>query len=153
MEKLIVSVYVLRGLCPGDECCRSKNFRRMRVCQSAERLVRGYDLFARHASRVRTNVRSFDLAFAIPSGYVGVIKSRSSMALRCLDVEAGVIDSDYRGNVQVLLHNCSAQPIAVDKGSKIAQLLVLPVFDGKVCEWEDLPDTERGEGGFGSTGR
>ena len=117
----------------------------------------GYDLFAADTVVVESSRRALiplDLAFAIPAGHVGLLKSRSSMALRGLDVEAGVIDSDYRGNVQVMLSNNTSceHATTVHRGDKIAQMVVLPVPSMTVCEVEELDDTERGCGGFGSTG-
>lgn len=115
----------------------------------------GMDLFAADVVVVEGNRRALiplDLAFAIPAGHVGILKSRSSMALRGLDVEAGVIDSDYRGNVQVILSNTGGENRTVHRGDKIAQMIVLPVPPMSICEVEALDETQRGSGGFGSTG-
>lgn len=97
------------------------------------------------------------LALALPPDSVGLVKSRSSLAARH-DVEAGagVIDADYRGEVSVLLRNFGDRPFAVRAGDRVAQLVVLPLYalagtrrEGR----EGLGGTERGAGGFGSTGR
>ena len=88
----------------------------------------------------------------IPEGYVGFLKTRSSMALIGIDVVGGVIDSDYRGEVAVILHNTTPSVYNVKAGRRIAQLVILPVFTGPVQIVSDLDATGRGSGGFGSTG-
>lgn len=93
------------------------------------------------------------LAMAIPEGYVGLIRDRSGLALAGLQTVAGVIDSDYRGEVMVALHNASGRPKLLDPGDRIAQMLVLPCPRTVLEEMADLPATRRGSGGFGSTGR
>ncbi len=95
------------------------------------------------------------LALAIPAGYVGLIFARSSLgAKRGLAPanKVGVIDSDYRGEVRVVLHNHSDTTQTVEPGERIAQLLIMPVATATLCEVDDLDDTARGAGGFGSTG-
>ena len=96
------------------------------------------------------------LAMEIPSGCAGLIYARSSMgAKRGLAPanKVGVIDSDYRGQVMVALHNHGQQDQLVQPGERVAQLLITPVFTPGFCEADDLTDTDRGAGGFGSTGR
>ncbi|MGE5619251.1 MAG: dUTP diphosphatase [Sphingomonadaceae bacterium] len=93
------------------------------------------------------------MAFAIPSGYVGLIRDRSSLALSGLHTVAGVIDSDYRGEVLVAVHNAGSEPRCVRPHDRIAQMLVLPCPQVEVVEMDELPPSERGAGGFGSTGR
>jgi len=89
---------------------------------------------------------------AIPSHLGGLIWPRSGMATRGITVDAGVIDADYRGEVKVLLVNHSRDSFLVTRGMRIAQLVIQPVFPD-IREVDVLPiDTERGEGGFGSTG-
>lgn len=97
---------------------------------------------------VRTGV-----ATAIPSGHVGLISDRSSMAKRGLKTAGGVIDAGYRGELGVVLLNLSGKPQAIAKGERIAQLLILPVRIPAVREVSELDATARGEKGFGSTGR
>lgn len=92
---------------------------------------------------------------AIPKGYVGLLFARSSLgAKRGLDPAnaVGVIDSDYRGEVMVRLRNTSANAATVERGERVVQLVVVPVNRLPWREAEDLTTTERGEGGFGSTG-
>ena len=96
------------------------------------------------------------IAMAVPVGYAGLIYARSSMgAKRGLAPanKVGVIDSDYRGEVMVALHNHGAEPQTVCHGERIAQLVVAPVLAPAFEEVEELDDTARGAGGFGSTGR
>ena len=96
------------------------------------------------------------IAMAVPVGYAGLIYARSSMgAKRGLAPanKVGVIDSDYRGEVMVALHNHGVEPQTVCHGERIAQLVVAPVLAPAFEEVEELDDTARGAGGFGSTGR
>ncbi len=92
------------------------------------------------------------LAFAIPKGYVGLIKSRSSSNLRGLRID-GVVDSDYRGEVFLIACNTSSTPLDVKGGERIAQMLIQEVPVAQLEVVEALDETTRGEGGFGSTGR
>lgn len=93
------------------------------------------------------------IALAIPSGYAGLFWDKSGLASKAgLKTMGGVIDASYRGEVQVIAANLSDMPYAVQKGSKIAQLLIQKVELPEICEVSELDDTIRGEGGFGSTG-
>lgn len=92
-------------------------------------------------------------AWAIPEGFVGRIAPRSGLAHKHgIDVLAGVIDSDYRGEVKVILINHGAFHFTLSTGDRIAQMLIQPVAMVEGVEVEELDGTERGEGGFGSTG-
>lgn len=96
------------------------------------------------------------IAAAIPEGYVGIMAVRSSMGIRhgiTMSNGIGVIDSDYRGPLSVGLYNLRGEDYVVQPGDRIAQLLVVPVACPEIEVVEALPETERGEGGFGSTGR
>ena len=96
------------------------------------------------------------LAVAIPEGYVGILAVRSSMGAKNginLANGIGVIDSDYRGPLQVTLNNTTDTPYTVHSGDRIAQLLIMPVAQPAIRVVDALPETERGIGGFGSTGR
>jgi dUTP pyrophosphatase len=91
---------------------------------------------------------------ALPEGHVGLVWPRSGLALRHgIDTLAGVIDSDYRGEVKVVLVNHGQDHFRIAKGDRIAQLLVQPVARVVFRRAEDLSQTDRGAGGFGSTGR
>ena len=90
---------------------------------------------------------------AIPHGNYGRIAPRSGLAVKkMIDVGAGVIDSDYRGEVKVLLFNFGAEDFKVCKGDRIAQLIIEKYTITSIQEVENLSSTERGEAGFGSTG-
>lgn len=94
------------------------------------------------------------IAMAIPQGYEVQVRSRSGTAVRsgitCL---TGTIDSDYRGELMVVLINLGEEPFAIARGDRIAQLIPAPVLRAAFAEVEDLDKTPRGPGGFGSTGR
>ncbi len=93
------------------------------------------------------------IKMAIPSNHVGLIWDRSGLAakhgLHCL---AGVIDSGYRGEIGVVLKNLGHEPIEITKNMRIAQMLIQPVVSAILEEVNELDETERGEGGFGSSG-
>jgi dUTP pyrophosphatase len=96
------------------------------------------------------------LALALPPGYEAQVRPRSGLALRhgiALVNSPGTVDADYRGEVQVVLINLSREPFTLRRGERIAQLVVAPVSRVSLVELEVLDTTERGEGGFGSTGR
>ncbi|HSP81063.1 MAG TPA: dUTP diphosphatase [Myxococcaceae bacterium] len=96
------------------------------------------------------------LALALPPGYEAQVRPRSGLALRhglTLLNSPGTVDADYRGEVQVVLVNLSSEPFTLRRGERIAQLVVAPVAPVSLEEVEVLDDTERGVGGFGSTGR
>ena len=96
------------------------------------------------------------LAMALPSAdYVALLFARSGLGIRkgvCLSNGVGVIDSDYRGEFIVALHNHGGEPRTVTHGDRIAQLMVVPVLHPVYEETEELSETIRGAGGFGSTG-
>ena len=95
------------------------------------------------------------LAVAIPTGWVGLVHPRSGLARRhgvTVTNAPGTIDAGYRGEVQVLLVNLGSEPVELAAGDRIAQLLLQRVGRVVVAEVEDLDATQRGEGGFGSTG-
>lgn len=89
---------------------------------------------------------------AVPAGHVGLVWDKSGISLQGVHRLAGVVDSGYRGEVQVVMINLGAAPFAVRKGMKIAQMLVQPVAAMTVVESDTFDNTSRGEGGFGSTG-
>lgn len=97
------------------------------------------------------------IAVAIPEGYAGLVQPRSGLAARhglAIVNSPGLIDSGYRGEVKVIAINLDpSEPIKVARGDKVAQLVVYPVPDVVIREVAELPDSDRGEGGLGSTGR
>lgn len=95
------------------------------------------------------------LAMALPRGFEGQVRPRSGLAFRhglTVANAPGTIDADYRGEVKVLLINLGTEPFTVERGMRIAQLVVAPVVQAQVTEVTDLDETARGAGGFGSTG-
>lgn len=114
----------------------------------------GYDLYASASVSILPGKRALvptGIAIALPEGHYGRVAPRSSLAVKGIDVSAGVIDADYRGEVKVLLLNAGFEMFTAHKGTRIAQLIVERVFTGPVVE-SDLDRTSRGSGGFGSTG-
>jgi len=99
---------------------------------------------------------STGLAMAIPEGFEGQVRPRSGLAMKhgitCTNAP-GTIDFDYRGPVTVLLINHGSEPFTIEPGHRIAQLVIAPVVQAELVETEELSDTARGAGGFGSTGR
>lgn len=96
------------------------------------------------------------LAVEIPVGYAGLVYARSGIATKrglAPANKVGVIDSDYRGEVMVSLHNHSDKEQEIADGERIAQLVITPFLAAEFCETDELSDTLRGEGGFGSTGK
>ena len=97
---------------------------------------------------VRTGVK-----MELPEGFVGLIWDKSGLALKNgIETMAGVIDSCYRGEIEIVLVNLSEQDYKIEKGQKIAQMLIQKVERAEIEEVEDLNETSRGAGGFGSTG-
>ena len=96
------------------------------------------------------------LSVAIPEGYEVQVRPRSGLALKhgitCLNTP-GTIDSDYRGEVKVILANLGSEPFEIKRGERIAQLVPAPVLKAEFRTVESLDETQRGAGGFGSTGR
>jgi dUTP pyrophosphatase len=95
------------------------------------------------------------IAIALPHGHEAQVRPRSGLAAKqgvTVLNAPGTIDADYRGEVQVLLVNFGREPATVERGMRIAQMIVAPVTQAQLREVEALPDTARGAGGFGSTG-
>jgi len=92
---------------------------------------------------------------AVPPGYEAQVRPRSGLALRhglMIANAPGTIDSDYRGPVQVILHNAGREPFVVRRGDRIAQMVIAPVCRAELTEVEALDETARSDGGFGHTG-
>ena len=93
------------------------------------------------------------LAMAIPRGFRGIIKDRSSMAAKNhLETSAGVVDSGYRGEVGIVIRNQGDEDFVVERGMRIAQMKMEQVPEVQIVESENLEESERGSGGFGSSG-
>lgn len=89
----------------------------------------------------------------IPAGYVGFLKSKSGLSFNHDITSEGVIDAGYTGSIEVKLYNNGDEEYYIRPGDKISQLVFLPVISPKLIEVDELPKTERGDNGFGSTGR
>jgi len=95
------------------------------------------------------------LKMEIPTGFEGCVRPRSGLAMKhglTVTNAPGTIDSDYRGELKVLLVNLGKDPVVLKRGERIAQLLIAPVAHAQVVRVEKVDDTSRGEGGFGHTG-
>lgn len=96
------------------------------------------------------------IAVAVPQGYAGLVYARSGMACKrglAPANKVGVIDADYRGEVMIYLHNHGSEPQVVEDGDRVAQLVIVPYLTARFIQVEELDDTQRGSGGFGSTGK
>ena len=117
----------------------------------------GWDLYVPHDFLLPHETSAIvptDISMAIPTGYVGLIWDRSGVAVKKgIHRFAGVIDSGYRGEVKVCLWNSSEWDVHFRKGERIAQILFQAIPECDLIEVEELDTTERGEGGFGSSGK
>lgn len=121
----------------------------------------GADLYACNSEKIvipahKTVMVPTGLSMEIPEGYAGLIYARSGIATKrglAPANKVGVVDSDYRGEVLVALHNHSDEDAEIDVNERIAQLVIAPFLKVEFNETEELSDTVRGEGGFGSTGK
>jgi dUTP pyrophosphatase len=116
----------------------------------------GYDICSSETITIKAGERicvPTDIKVAIPVGFYGRINDRSSMALKYISTCGGVIDAGYRGEVKILLHNYSTQDFQIAIGDKIAQMIIKPCMIAKFEQVDELDITDRGDGGFGSTGK
>lgn len=117
----------------------------------------GADLRASESLEIAPGARTAvptALRLQIPPGHVGLVWPRSGLAVRHgIDTLAGVIDSDYRGEVRVVLVNHGDEPFRIQRGDRIAQLLIQRVERAAFAAVASIDETDRGEGGFGSSGR
>ncbi|XP_024151049.1 deoxyuridine 5'-triphosphate nucleotidohydrolase, mitochondrial isoform X1 [Oryzias melastigma] len=117
----------------------------------------GYDLYSAYDYTIGPMDKAIvktDIQIAVPHGCYGRVAPRSGLAAKhFIDVGAGVVDEDYRGNVGVVLFNFGKETFEVKKGDRVAQLVCERICYPELEEQETLDDTERGSGGFGSTGR
>ena len=112
-------------------------------------------LDALHIPAHKTVQAHTGIAVELPCGYAGLVYARSGMALKKGIAPAnkvGVVDSDYRGEIMVSLHNHTDEDVTIDAGERIAQLVITPVLMPEFVLCDSLDETERGAGGFGSTG-
>jgi len=121
----------------------------------ASKQAAGYDISSAQDVVIKARGKGLvmtDIVIAVPEGYYGRIAPRSGLAWKNhIDVGAGVIDSDYRGNVGVVLFNHAEVDFKVTQGDRIAQLLLEKIITPEVKEVLEIDTTERGAGGFGST--
>ena len=124
--------------------------------QRGSPLSAGFDLASAENTVIKAGQRGIvktDLSIACPAGTYARIAPRSGLAVKkFIDVGAGVVDADYRGPVGVVLFNFGAEDFVVEQGDRVAQLILEEICMADAVEVELLTDTERGEGGFGSTG-
>ena len=119
----------------------------------------GADLYSIEAVTVephKTVLVHTGLALEIPEGYAGLIFARSGLACKrglAPANKVGVIDADYRGEIMVALHNHTEAPVSIDAGERVAQLAIMPFLKADFELTDELSDTVRGAGGFGSTGK
>lgn len=117
----------------------------------------GWDLYASQEVVVPARGKAIiatDIAIAVPVGFYGRVAPRSGMAWKKhTDIGAGVIDADYRGPIGVVMFNHSDEDLQIESGDRVAQLVIEQISMAPLTEVESLDDTERGVGGYGSTGR
>jgi dUTP pyrophosphatase len=114
----------------------------------------GYDIYSNEDTIIKSQNRkliSTGISIEIPDNVYGQIAPRSSLAIKEIDVGAGIIDSDYRGEVKVLLINNSVNDFVVKKGDRISQLILKMIYTPEIKIVEHLSKSERNDGGFGST--
>ncbi len=143
---------------------------KIKICKINERAViptkgspysAGADLYSAEEGAItilpgETAFIGTGLKMEIPEGYAGLIYARSGLACKrglAPANKVGVVDSDYRGEIKVALYNHSSNPQTVEMGERIAQMVITPFLSVDYEESQGLSLTERGEGGFGSTGR
>ncbi|XP_056098785.1 deoxyuridine 5'-triphosphate nucleotidohydrolase-like isoform X1 [Rhinichthys klamathensis goyatoka] len=116
----------------------------------------GFDLYSAYDYSIGPMDKALvktDIQIAVPHGYYGRVAPRSGLAVKhFIDVGAGVVDEDYRGNLGVVLFNFSKEPFEVKKGERIAQLICERICYPELQELQTLDETVRGASGFGSTG-
>ena len=133
-----------------------KHDERARLPTRGSLFAAGLDLYSVEALKLapgeRAAVRT-GLSVAIPHGFYGRVAPRSGLAVEHgLDVLAGVIDSDYRGEIKCALINHGQRPVEIEVGQRIAQLIIEAIATPQPAWADDLDETSRGAGGFGSTG-
>jgi len=121
----------------------------------AHELDAGYDLYSTHDAVIFQDASgTFDTGVhvQIPAGYVGFLKSKSGLNVKNGLQSEGVIDAGYTGSIKVKLYNHGSRAVEIKEGQKISQLVLLPIITPELELVDELEETERGTGGFGSTG-
>jgi dUTP pyrophosphatase len=128
-----------------------------RLPTRGSRLAAGLDLYSVEVLTIQAGQRAVvgtGLSVAIPEGFYGRVAPRSGLAIeQGLDVLAGVIDSDYRGEIRCALINHGSEPVLIEVGQRIAQLIIEAIATPEPTWADELEETARGAGGFGSTGK
>ena len=123
----------------------------MDLCADEYKVIGTQETNLENWSLVKTGI-----AIELPAGYEAQVRSRSGLAYKhgiAVLNSPGTVDSDYRGDVGVILINHGYEPFIVNKGDRIAQLVIVPVSRAEMVEVEELDESDRGAGGFGSTGK
>jgi dUTP pyrophosphatase len=139
-SKLLVKKFTEHAILPDR---KSKDAAGYDICSTVETILGPYS-----QALVSTGI-----GFTVPKGTYGQLAPRSGLACKGIHVGAGVIDRDYTGEVKVLLFNLSNKEIVLKENERIAQLIIHNIDAPQVCEVENLDPSERGSGGFGSTGK
>lgn len=122
----------------------------------AHEMDAGLDLFSCEDITIDSDERAAvktGISLSLPSGYAGLIWDKSGVSFAGVKTFGGVIDAGYRGEIKVILMNFGHEPFIIRRGQKIAQILVQKISMCETIEVDELDDTERGAGGFGSTGK
>ena len=122
----------------------------------AHELDAGYDLYSREDAVIyHGDSHCFDTGVhvQIPAGYVGMVKSKSGLNVKYNLTSEGVIDAGYNGSIVVKLYNHGNAAVRIENGQKISQLVIMPIITPDLELVDSLEDTDRGAGGFGSTGK
>jgi dUTP pyrophosphatase len=110
--------------------------------------IENVSIFPLEQKNVRTGI-----VIEVPEGYVGIVRDRAGIVQKMnVHTVAGTFDSGFRGEVSIMLVNMNDKTVEIEKGMRIAQIILIPVVKAKIVEVKKLSDTERGEKGFGSTG-
>jgi dUTP pyrophosphatase len=139
---------------------QSLKFRKLhteaRLPTRGSRFAAGLDLYSVEGLTIRAGERAVvrtGLSVAIPVGFYGRVAPRSGLAIEHgLDVLAGVIDSDYRGELRCAIINLGREPVSIEVGQRVAQLIIETIATPEPAWADELEETARGAGGFGSTG-
>lgn len=114
---------------------------------------RGFCVFGTKGNSIGTGTHDTGVHIEIPKGYVGLLKSKSGHNVKFGLTNEGVIDSGYTGSIVVKLYNHTSEDFWFKEGDKVTQLVIVPIADARLIETDSLDSTERGNGGFGSSGR
>ncbi|KAH8106319.1 dUTP pyrophosphatase [Cristinia sonorae] len=144
------------ALAPVSNLLIKRHSEKARLPTRGSALSAGYDLYSAEKKTIPAHGKALidtQISVAVPVGCYGRVAPRSGLASKfMIDTGAGVVDADYRGIVFVLLFNLSDKDFEVNEGDRVAQLIIEKIHTPEVVEVEDLDQTLRGAGGFGSTG-